>query len=63
MPQYSGGKDVSVDRALTSVANTTLLRRLPTLGEEANVAAFLASDQATAIAGTVVKLNGGSAVD
>jgi 3-oxoacyl-[acyl-carrier protein] reductase len=38
----------------------TLLRRLPTLAEVANVAAFMASDQASAMTGTVVNLTCGS---
>jgi 3-oxoacyl-[acyl-carrier protein] reductase len=38
----------------------TLLRRLPTLAEVANVAAFMASDQASVMTGTVVNLTCGS---
>jgi 3-oxoacyl-[acyl-carrier protein] reductase len=38
----------------------TLLRRLPTLAEVANVATFMASDQASAMTGTVVNLTCGS---
>lgn len=38
----------------------TLLRRLPTLAELANVAAFMASDRASAMTGTVVNLTCGS---
>ena len=38
----------------------TLLRRLPTLAEVANMAAFMASDQAGAMTGTVVNLTCGS---
>jgi NAD(P)-dependent dehydrogenase (short-subunit alcohol dehydrogenase family) len=38
-------------------------RRLPTLAEVANAAAFIASDQASAITGTVVNLSGGTLVD
>ena len=41
----------------------THLRRLTTLAELANAAAFLASDQATAMTGTVVNLSGGAIVD
>ncbi|MGH8066649.1 MAG: SDR family NAD(P)-dependent oxidoreductase [Candidatus Entotheonellia bacterium] len=41
----------------------TLLRRLPTLAEVANVAAFMASDRASAMTGTVVNLTCGSIVD
>jgi NAD(P)-dependent dehydrogenase (short-subunit alcohol dehydrogenase family) len=38
-------------------------RRLSTLAEVANAAAFVASDQASAMTGTVVNLSGGTLVD
>ena len=41
----------------------THLRRLTTLAELANVAAFMASDQASAMTGTVANLSGGAIVD
>jgi NAD(P)-dependent dehydrogenase (short-subunit alcohol dehydrogenase family) len=41
----------------------THLRRLTTLAELADVAAFVASDQASAMTGTVVNLTGGAIVD
>ena len=41
----------------------TLLKRLPTLAEVAETAAFLASDRAGAITGTVANLTCGSSVD
>jgi NAD(P)-dependent dehydrogenase (short-subunit alcohol dehydrogenase family) len=41
----------------------THLRRLTTLAELANVAAFIASDQASAMTGTVANLTGGAIVD
>lgn len=41
----------------------TLLKRLPTLREIAETAAFLASDRAAAMTGTVVNLSGGALVD
>ncbi|MES9535977.1 SDR family oxidoreductase [Actinomadura sp. NPDC000600] len=41
----------------------TLLKRLPTLSEIAETAAFLASDRAGAITGTVANLSGGALVD
>jgi 3-oxoacyl-[acyl-carrier protein] reductase len=45
------------------MANATLLRRLPTLDDVATIAAFMASDEASVMTGTVVKLNCGSRVD
>jgi NAD(P)-dependent dehydrogenase (short-subunit alcohol dehydrogenase family) len=41
----------------------THLRRLTTLAELANVAVFMASDQASAMTGTVVNLSGGTIVE
>ena len=45
------------------IENTTHRRRSTTLLELANVAAFVASDRATAMTGTVVNLTGGAIVD
>jgi NAD(P)-dependent dehydrogenase (short-subunit alcohol dehydrogenase family) len=45
------------------LAQGTLLKRLPTLAEIAETAAFLASDRARAMTGTVVNLSGGALVD
>ncbi len=42
---------------------TTLLRRLPTLTDLANVATFMASDQARAMTATVANLSGGLLAD
>lgn len=41
----------------------TLRRKLPTLAEVASVAAFMASDRASAMTGTVANLSGGSIAD
>ena len=61
--QHARGKGVASEEILASLANETLLRRLPTLEEVANVTAFMASDRASVMTGTVVKLNCGAAVD
>ena len=45
------------------LAQGTLLKRLPTLSEVAETAAFLASDRAAAMTGTVANLSGGTLVD
>ena len=42
---------------------TTLLKRLPTLADLANVATFMASDQARAMTATVANLSGGLLAD
>jgi len=44
-------------------AGGALLKRLPTLAEVANTAAFMASDQAGAMTGTVANLTCGFLVD
>ena len=41
----------------------TLLGRLPTLAEVANVATFMASDRASAMTGTVANLSVGAIAD
>jgi NAD(P)-dependent dehydrogenase (short-subunit alcohol dehydrogenase family) len=46
-----------------SMAQGTMLKRLPTLSEVAETAAFLASDRAGAMTGTVANLTGGALVD
>ena len=45
------------------IEDMTLLKRLPTLAEVANTAAFLASDKAGAMTGAVANLTGGMSVD
>jgi NAD(P)-dependent dehydrogenase (short-subunit alcohol dehydrogenase family) len=47
----------------TYMENGTVLRRLPTLSEVAEVAGFMASDRASAMTGTVANLSCGSAID
>jgi len=61
--QHAKGKSVEVQEWLASMANGTLLRRLPTLEEVADVASFVASDRAGIMTGTIVKLNCGAEVD
>jgi NAD(P)-dependent dehydrogenase (short-subunit alcohol dehydrogenase family) len=54
---------LSVEAMLAGAAEGTLLKRLPTLDEVANVAAFLASDQASAMTGAIANLSCGALVD
>ena len=51
------------ERPRGTLEGLTLLKRLPTLAELADTAAFLASDRAGAITGTVANLTCGSSVD
>lgn len=50
---------ISRDAFLARMADLTLRKRLPTVAEIADVAAFVASDRAAAITGTVANLTGG----
>jgi 3-oxoacyl-[acyl-carrier protein] reductase len=54
---------ISVEQMLAGAAEGTLLKRLPTLAEVADVAAFLASDRAGAMTGTVANMSCGALVD
>lgn len=58
-------KALGIDREAFEAMMTglTLRRRLPSLAEVADVAAFLASDRAAALTGTVANLSGGSVTD
>jgi 3-oxoacyl-[acyl-carrier protein] reductase len=60
MARLSGA---SMDDWLAGLAGSTLLRRLPTLDEVADYAAFLASDRASATTGAIVNLTSGAVVD
>jgi NAD(P)-dependent dehydrogenase (short-subunit alcohol dehydrogenase family) len=50
---------VPVEAWLEGAAGTTMLGRLPTLAQIAETAAFLASDRAGAMTGTIVNVTGG----
>ena len=54
---------VSVEEMLAGAAQGTLLKRLPTLAQVADAAAFMASDRAGAMTGTVANLTCGALVD
>ena len=54
---------LTVEALLKAAADGTLLKRLPTLDEVANVAAFLASDEAGAMTGAIANLSCGALVD
>ena len=65
----SGRRRLAIIAGTTTAAYQALfegmthLRRLTTLEELANAAVFLASDQASAMTGTVANLSGGGMVD
>jgi 3-oxoacyl-[acyl-carrier protein] reductase len=54
---------LSTEAWLSGLASTTLLGRLPTLAEVADYAAFVASDHASAMTGTIGNLTSGALVD
>ena len=61
--ETAGGQPVENWLPNSAMAQSTMLKRLPTLSEVAETAAFLASDRAGAMTGTVANLSCGSVVD
>jgi NAD(P)-dependent dehydrogenase (short-subunit alcohol dehydrogenase family) len=61
--KFANSAGITPAEYLTRIESMTHLGRLTTLAELANVAAFLASDQASAMTGTVANLSGGAIVD
>jgi 3-oxoacyl-[acyl-carrier protein] reductase len=59
----AGMSGLTTEAWLAGLASTTLLASLPTLSEVAETAAFLASDRAGAMTGTVANLTSGALVD
>ncbi len=59
----AGLSGLTVDAWLSELARTTLLKRLPTLAEVADYAAFVASDRAGGMTGAIANLTGGALVD
>ena len=53
----------TVEQFLADTGSGTLLRRLPTVAEVANVATIMASDRASATTGTFVNVTCGSRAD
>lgn len=53
---------LTVEQWLEGAAQSTMLKRLPTLEQVAEMAAFLASDQAGAMTATVVNMTGGATI-
>jgi 3-oxoacyl-[acyl-carrier protein] reductase len=57
--KYASGLGISKEDALADFARTTMLGRLPTLKEFGDVAVFAASDRASALTGTILKIDCG----
>jgi 3-oxoacyl-[acyl-carrier protein] reductase len=63
-PDYGTGKGgMTREELIDWNQNKTMLKRLTSLNELANVAAFIASDQASAVTGSVVNVNCGAVRD
>lgn len=60
---YARQTGTTVEEVVAGSVGATLLKRFPTLAEVAGAAAFLASDAAGAMTGTVLNLTCGSVVD
>ena len=60
---HAEGAGMTRDEFQAFSEDMTLLGRLPTLAEVANVATFIASDQASAITASVVNLSSGTVAD
>lgn len=60
---YAKAAGLTPAEYLARLESMTHLKRLTTLAELANVAAFMASDQASAMTGTVANLSGGAIVE
>jgi 3-oxoacyl-[acyl-carrier protein] reductase len=54
---------MTVEQMLIGAAESTLLKRLPTLAEVGDMAAFIASDRAASVTGTVINMSSGALVD
>jgi NAD(P)-dependent dehydrogenase (short-subunit alcohol dehydrogenase family) len=61
--RYAKATGLTAAEYLARIEGMTHLRRLTTLAELANVAVFMASDQASAMTGTVANLSGGAVVE
>jgi 3-oxoacyl-[acyl-carrier protein] reductase len=61
--EHAEGSGMTVEALQASIESRTLLGRLPTLAEVANVAAFMASDQASGMTATIANLTAGTIVD
>jgi len=61
--KFASAAGITPAEYLARIESGTHLRRLTTLEELANAAAFVASDQASGMTGTVVNLSGGTVVE
>jgi NAD(P)-dependent dehydrogenase (short-subunit alcohol dehydrogenase family) len=57
--KYASGLGITKEEALADFASRTMLKRLPTLVEFGDVAVFAASDKASALTGSVIRVDCG----
>ena len=57
------GADMTREEIIAGMRDATMLQRLPTLAELGDVAAFLASDRASAMTATLANITCGSFLD
>ena len=60
---HADGHGISREAFASLMTDRTLRKRLPTVAEIANVAAFVASDRAGAMTGAIANLTGGLVTD
>jgi 3-oxoacyl-[acyl-carrier protein] reductase len=58
--QYANGMGVAPDAAIADLSNSTMLRRLPSLAELGDIAAFVGSDRAGPLTGSVLRIDCGT---
>lgn len=63
MDAHAGGQGVSRDEFVAGLAETTMLKRLPSLTDVGNVAALMASGHASTMTGTVANMTCGQLAD
>jgi NAD(P)-dependent dehydrogenase (short-subunit alcohol dehydrogenase family) len=61
--EHAAGAGMTLEQFQASLEERTLLRRMPTLTEVADVAAFMASERASAMTATIANLTCGSIAD
>jgi 3-oxoacyl-[acyl-carrier protein] reductase len=62
-PDYGTGKSMTREELIAWLRAKTMLKRLTSLAEVGNVAAFMASDQAGGMTATAANITGGSVPD
>ncbi|MDB5167564.1 MAG: short-chain dehydrogenase/reductase [Candidatus Saccharibacteria bacterium] len=59
----ANASNMSIEAFMDSMAQGTMTKHLPTLSEVAEIAAFLASDKARSMTGTIINVTAGATID